>query len=98
MREIREKYEGDLVVEQEEVRVFGLIAGNLVLRMGAEVIVQGMVCGNVDVEAGDLILHGTVNGDVVNRGGVIHIYGSIHGRVHEMSGITKVSPDAVIRA
>jgi hypothetical protein len=70
MREIGNKYAGDLVVEHEEVRVFGMVAGDLVLRMGAEVTLNGTVCGNVIIEAGDLQLYGTVNGDVTNRGGV----------------------------
>jgi hypothetical protein len=96
MREIRDKFEGDLIVQQEQVCIYGMIAGNLTLRAGADVLLNGMVCGNVQVDGGKLMLNGMVDGDVINGGGEIEFYGQINGHLHRLDGITRVSPGAVV--
>jgi hypothetical protein len=91
MRRIDTNHDGDLVVEHEAVEINATIIGDLILGMGAEVIMLGAVMGQVRVSAGDLRLHGTVYGDILNSGGVIHIVGLVKGSVHRFGGITHIS-------
>jgi cytoskeletal protein CcmA (bactofilin family) len=96
MREIRHKFEGDLVIQHEQVCIYGMIAGNLILRAGADVSLNGMVCGNIRVDGGKLVLNGMVNGDVINNGGEIEFLGRINGYLRRLGGITLVGPGAVV--
>jgi cytoskeletal protein CcmA (bactofilin family) len=96
MREIRDKFEGDLVVQHEQVCIYGMIAGNLNLLAGADVVLNGMVCGNVRIDGGKLVLNGMVDGDVINCGGEIDFHGRINGDLHRLSGITRVNPGAIV--
>lgn len=66
-----------------------------ILRAGADVVLNGMVCGNVQVDGGKLVLNGMVNGDVVNRSGEIEFCGRINGQLRRPGGITHISPGAI---
>jgi cytoskeletal protein CcmA (bactofilin family) len=97
MRILNGKHDGSLVVENDSLQIYGMIAGDLVVRDRAVVHLHGMVCGDVFVEGGQLDLHGMVDGNVRNLGGQLRVFGSIHGSLFEVSGTTSVDPNAVVR-
>jgi cytoskeletal protein CcmA (bactofilin family) len=96
MREIRDKIQGDITIEHEEVRITGLIAGNLSVGQAARVELAGTVAGNVLVTAGRLVLNGTVAGNVTNSGGDVEVFGIINGKLSKQGGTTKVGPKAIV--
>lgn len=94
--EITGKHEGDLMLSSDVV-IRGMVCGNLIVPSGVKAQVPGMVTKRITVESGGvLILRGMASGGVTNNGGYIEIYGMVNGGLIEISGTTKVDPEAHI--
>jgi len=90
-----DKIEGNLLVS-EDLKINGVVAGNIVVASGASLHLCGMCAGNVVIEKGaSASITGFVRGDVINRG-TIEIYGMVQGNVRSKEGKVLFSADSVI--
>ena len=70
---------GDIVMDQDG-RIAGMVAGDVVIRPGCDVRISGMVAGDVYVEEGARArISGMVSGRVFNDGGAVRVSGMIGG-------------------
>jgi len=70
---------GDIVMDQDG-RIAGMVAGDVVIRPGCDVRISGMVAGDVVVERGATAwISGMVAGRIVDHGGTIHVSGIVRG-------------------
>lgn len=98
MREIDNVYIGDWIAN-ENLRVSGLLNGNLVINAGAEVEILGggIVNGNILVNAGGkLLLQGDVKNGITNMGGNVNIYGTVKGGLKDLSGNAFIAKGASV--
>lgn len=96
-RTILEKVVGNLQVENEEVHVQGMVAGDVQVWANGVLLLDGMVTGNLLVQpSGTAVIRGTVRGNVTNGGGALEIFGVVNGHLHEVSGNTVVHDGAVV--
>ena len=96
MRQEYGKIEGNLTVTDELV-LFGMCVGNIVVESGATLHLYGMCTGNINVRAGGkAILDGMCTGNVLNSGGVLEIKGTVTGALRKEAGTTDVDPNARI--
>ncbi|MFJ8217670.1 hypothetical protein [Bacillus cereus] len=96
MKVISGKVEQDLVLK-EDLRVEGMVVGNVAVETGKTLIVNGMIVGNLHIKEESFVeIHGNVNGDVLNEGGELKVYGTINGRLFRERGRTIVDTKATV--
>lgn len=96
MRTITGKLEGPQEI-MGDVTLTGMITGDVLVRSGAHLDLNGMCCASLRVEpTGSVDLRGTVAGDVTNDGGDLHVYGVVAGKLVEHGGSTVVHPGAIV--
>lgn len=87
----------DALSVSDEVRIDGMVTGNVSVLAGGVLHVYGMCVKDVLVGAGGSAkLMGLVNGNVINDGGTLEVAGTVHGSVTTLKGQTTVSPQAVV--
>ncbi|WP_257558150.1 hypothetical protein [Sphingobium sp. CFD-2] len=98
MRVVHETLEGPYRIE-EDIALYGLIAGDAILCRGARLLLHGTIAGNLTVETGArAVLHGTVAGRITNDGGRIELFGSADAISNvSFSAITIIDPKAYVR-
>ena len=75
MKAVHEKIEGPFAIE-EDIALYGMIAGDATLRRGVRFILHGTIAGNLTIERGArAIVHGTVAGRIYNEGGRVELFG-----------------------
>lgn len=75
-----------------------MLVGSATVERGGELILSGMVTGDVEVLVGGAAtIDGTVCGVLYNRGGAVRLYGTA-GDVVSQEGTTHVAPDAVVES
>lgn len=88
------KIEGDLVLD-DDLKLHGMLCGNLTVPAGCKVWLHGMVTGDLRVEPdGAAVVHGMVCGDVLAEGPTT-IFGTVSGGASGPK--LKVDPGAVIQ-
>jgi len=98
MREIFDKIDGDLFIE-EDTRLLGMVTGSVTVIAPNHFVLQGMVCRDLIAQQGTTVdVHGTVVGAVVNHGADIEIAGVI-GSLQENKGASaaRIIDGAVIK-
>ncbi len=91
------KYEHDLQVADETVRLTGMLIGQAIVLSGGLLELHGTVVGDVTVHAGGAVqLRGSVDGSVHNLGGALNIFGMIEGQVDHQSGTTSYYKGAIV--
>lgn len=97
MRTLKEVFKRDLTVS-EDLRIDGVVLGNVTVRSGCTLDLDGVCWGNLDVDAGgSASVSGFVKGTVTNSGGRIDVSGVIWGKLRELAGTTDVEPGAIVR-
>jgi cytoskeletal protein CcmA (bactofilin family) len=95
MREVHDKLEGVQSIN-DELRLFGMIAGDAAVEPGGVLHLHGMIVGDLLIrDGGEAEVHGMVVGSVHNDG-VAVVDGTVTGRVSG-SGHTTIAPNAVVR-
>jgi cytoskeletal protein CcmA (bactofilin family) len=89
-------FRGDLRVD-EEVKVTGVIKGNVTVVRGGELTLEARCSGDLVVEVGGQVyLQGTVDGDAINRGGYLEVNGVVNGALRREGGETIVTSKAIV--
>lgn len=98
MKAVHEKIEGPVAIE-EDIALYGMIAGDATLRQGVRFILHGTVAGNLKIETGArAIIHGTVAGRIYNEAGRVELFGiadAVTNGSHD--AITIIDPKAHVR-
>lgn len=83
----------------EDIALYGMIAGDATLRRGARFILHGTITGNLVIERGSrAIIHGTVAGRIYNEGGRVEIFGIVDAVANgSRDAITIIDPAAHVR-
>lgn len=77
MRAEHGKIEGPFAIE-EDIALYGMIAGDATLRRGVRFILHGTIAGNLTIEPGArAILHGIIEGRLYNKGGRAELFGIV---------------------
>jgi cytoskeletal protein CcmA (bactofilin family) len=80
-----------------ELKLHGMILGNVVVTSSGVLELHGTVSGDVEVELmGVVNIYGTVNGNVINKGGKTLVSGTINGKLIRQSGIDEVKQNSKI--
>jgi len=94
MRKEFGQIEGDMHLT-DQVALYGLCTGDIVIEEGGVLHLYGMCAGNLDVKPGGcVVLYGMCTGTVVNSGGKLEISGMVVGNVEKNAGTTTVQPTA----
>jgi hypothetical protein len=92
MRELSGRHDGDLTAE-DDLRLLGMVAGNVTVRPGATFYVSGMVTGLLTIEHGaTAIVYGSV-GSIVNHGHT-EVWGTVVNPMDAQSTI--IHPGAIV--
>lgn len=90
------KIENDVEITSE-LTMYGMFTGNVVVKDGGTLILQGMALKTITIEEGAIVyIAGTVNGDVINKGGKVSISGTVSGKVLKQAGETNILANASI--
>ena len=90
------KIDGDLVVS-ENLRLNGMVTGNIKIIDDAELHLSGMCLGTLNLEGSSSVyVHGMVKGDINNPEGYLHVGGVVKGNVISGTGDTEISSGAVV--
>ncbi len=98
MKAVHEKIEGPFAIE-EDIALYGMIAGDATLRRGVRFILHGTIAGNLTIERGArAIVHGTVAGRIYNDGGRVELFGVADAVTNgAQDAITIIDPAAHVR-
>jgi autotransporter passenger strand-loop-strand repeat protein len=78
--------------------VDGVIDGDATVAQGTHLCLNGMITGNLTIEAdASCELRGTVIGSVINSGGELQVFGLIQGSLVRQGGRTVVDSRASIK-
>jgi cytoskeletal protein CcmA (bactofilin family) len=87
MRQVSGEVAGPLSVV-DDVRITGMVAGNVTVNKGGHLELLGMVTGDIKIEdGGTAVVRSMVCGDALNAGNLT-VYGMISGRMNSTSGAT----------
>ncbi|WP_448682577.1 hypothetical protein [Pseudomonas nicosulfuronedens] len=96
MHTISDVIEGDQALVAD-THLLGIIAGSVVVKNGAMLLLEGVINGDLTLEANSsAIIRGTVSGSVFNNGGKLEIRGVVTRAVHRNGGETLVHRHAII--
>jgi hypothetical protein len=88
MKAVHEKIEGPFAIE-EDIALYGMIAGDATLRRGVRFILHGTIAA---------IVHGTVAGRIYNDGGRVELFGIADAVTNgAQDAITIIDPAAHVR-
>jgi cytoskeletal protein CcmA (bactofilin family) len=72
-------HRGDVIMDQDG-RLSGMVAGDVIVRAGCDVRISGMVAGDVYVEEGARAwISGMVSGRIIGQGGDVRFSGMVGG-------------------
>jgi cytoskeletal protein CcmA (bactofilin family) len=79
----------------DDLALYGMCVGDIVVESGGCLHLYGMCAGNVDVKPGAVVVvYGMCTGTVTNSGGKLEISGMIVGHLVKDGGTTTVLPTA----
>ncbi|OOE42695.1 hypothetical protein [Salinivibrio kushneri] len=87
---------GDVEITSE-LNMNGMFLGNVTIKDGGYLVLNGMAKKSLVVEYGAVVeIPGMVTGDVINNGGNLSISGMVCGQVIENEGTTNITENASI--
>lgn len=98
MRAVHENIEGPFAIE-EDIALYGTIAGDATLREGRRFILHGTIMGSLTIEPkARAIVHGTVAGRIINEGGRVELFGMADAVANSADdAVTVIDPKAQVR-
>ncbi|MBR9903651.1 MAG: hypothetical protein GYB15_07390 [Gammaproteobacteria bacterium] len=80
-----------------ELKLHGVVLGDVLIKNGGVLELHGIVSGDVVVDPmGVANIYGTVNGNVINNGGKTLVAGTISGKMIRHSGIDEILKNSKI--